>query len=631
MRPELGLFSSQKFLPIFVAQFLGALNDNIFKSALLILIAFSLTNQQAQATATSNFAAILYIIPIFIVSYIAGQLADRSNKSRMIQKNKIAEITIAFMSAVALWSESTTLLLSALFLMGAQSAMFGPNKYAILPQLMQGRDLVQANAHIATGTFIAVLIGTVMGALLIQTDQAWRWVGLSMLVIATLGFLAAKRIPEIEVGESDLQIDWNPLSQIKKVVRIARLNKTFWLAILGVSWFWFVGTAYLTQLPALVRFIGGGDESVVTLFLILFVSGIALGCALSANWSGARSDIGIVPCALFGLFIAGIDFAIIPALPEEVINSKSLLSVTEFVGSWRGIHISFDVVLVGFFCGAFALPMFIELQHQTRRENRARMIALSNMLNALAMILSSSFALIMLNIFDVSLSSFLITVAILSGIITLFFGKKLLLQTFRFLSYLVCRCLYRIETQGLEKLPQTGAALLVCNHLSFADPPLIFGTSRRPIRFLMEHSIYQTPWIRWAFAAVGAIPMCSPLESRAVYRKAMETAIEALKNGEMVIIFPEGQVTRDGKPNPFKRGVEKILEAAPVTVYPVGITGLWGSMLSYKNGKPFEGLPAKPRLRVGVSVGEPINPEKATAQCLETEVRSLVQALEEKI
>ena len=631
MRPDVGLFSSQKFLPIFIAQFLGALNDNIFKSALLILIAFSLTNQQAQATATSNLAAILYIIPIFLVSYIAGQLADRSNKPRMIQKNKIAEITIAFMSAAALWSESTELLLSALFLMGAQSAMFGPNKYAILPQLMQGRDLVQANAHIATGTFIAVLIGTVMGALLIQTEQAWRWVGLSMLVIAVLGFIAAKRIPEIEVGESDLQIDWNPLSQIQKVLRIARLNKMVWLAMLGVAWFWFVGTAYLTQLPALVRFIGGGDESVVTLFLVLFVSGIALGCAISANWSGARSDLGIVPCALLGLFIWGVDFAIIPPLPENPLNTGNLLSVTEFLTSWRGIHLSFDMVLVGFFSGAFALPLFIELQHQTRRENRARMIALSNMLNAIAMISSSALALLMLNLLDVSLSTFLIIVAIFSGAITLFFGQKLMLQTFRFLSYLVCRGLYKINVEGLEKLPRTGPALLVCNHLSFADPPVIFGISRRPIRFMMYSDLYNKRWIRWAFAAVGAIPTCSPLENRAVFRKAMETATEALKNGEMVMIFPEGKVTRDGKPNPFKRGVEKILEVHPVPVYPIGLTGLWASMLSYANGKPFEGLPKKPRIPVRLSIGDAIDPEQATVMQLEAEVLALVQQLEEEI
>lgn len=616
-----GLVFSRKFLPIFLAQFGGALNDNLFKSALLVVIAFQLTEAPAQAATTSNLAAILFILPFFFLSYIAGQLADRSNKARMIQKNKIAEIIIAVLCPLAFWSESLVFLIFVLALLGAQSAMFGPNKYAVLPQLMQGRDLVRANAHIAVGTFVAILSGTIIGALLLQTNQSWVWIGLTMLSIAFSGFFAAKQIPETEIGEPDLKIDWNLLTQIRKLIRLARKNRTIWLTILGLSWFWFGGTAYLTQMPALVRFIGGGDESVVTLFLVLFIFGIGVGCGLSAWLSSHKPDLGIVPCALLGLCICGIDFAIIP-----LHESGSLLSASEFTSSSRGIHISIDIFLVGLFGGAFSIPLYTELQYQSRRENRARMIALSNMINAVAMVVSGLLAIFLMGILTIGLTGFLIIIALLNGVAALVFFRKLMVETFRFIAFVLSRCLYRIKIQGMNNVPKTGAALLVCNHISYLDPVIIFGASRRPIRFLMDYEIYSLPGLNWVFRGAGAIPLCSPLENRNVYQSAINEAVSALNNDELVMIFPEGRLSRDGGTGSFKRGLEKILEAhTEAPVYPMAIRGLWGSYFSHGNGPALRSMPKLPWYRVSILVGKKIEPEDASAENLREEVGLLIQ------
>lgn len=618
MKASPSLFFSRRFYPIFFAQFGGALNDHIFKSALLVLIAFQLTNAPTQASTINNLAAIIFIFPYFILSYLAGQLADRSNKARMIQKNKIAEIIIAVLCLLAFASESLLFLLVVLLLTGAQSAMFGPNKYALLPQLLKEEDLVRANAHVASGTFIAVLTGTLIGALLAQTEKVWFWIGLTMLAISATGLFTARLIPETAVGDSSIKIEWNPITQFYKISRLAKKNQRVWLTILGLAWFWFVATAYLIQIPALVRFIGGGNESVVTLFLALFISGIGAGCLFSAWISGNKPELGIVPVALAGLGIAGMDFAFMP--PQ---NPMTLLSAKEFLTSRQGLGASLSTFSIGLYVGAFSILFYTELQSQTRKKNRARMVALSNMLNALAMVIASLFAIVTISLLKLSLSGFLFLIAILNFIAAIVFFRKLTIETLRFLAFAITRCLYRIRCRGLATIPKSGAALLVCNHISYMDPVILAGSIRRPVRFLMDHEIYAIPVLNWFFRQAGAIPVCSPKQNRTIYRSAITLAAEALKNGEIVMIYPEGGISKSGNPKEFKRGFEKILHKQPATVYPMAIKGLWGSFFSQGNGPALKSLPKRPWYRVTLNVGEPIQAEHAKVDHVFNEVLRL--------
>jgi len=620
MKSLLRIFTSKRFLPIFIAQFGGALNDNLFKSAMLIIVAFQLTDAAAQASTINNVAALLFILPYFLFSTLAGQLADRGDKAVMIQKNKIAEILIVLVGALALYLQSIPLLLFILFCLGTQSAMFGPNKYAVLPQLLQGKDLVTGNALIASGTFIAILTGTFIGGILAQQQSAWIWIATGCLVTAIGGYLASLKIPRIEIGSPDLKVDWNMLGQSIKLLTLARGQQRVWTAILGVSWFWFIGSGYLTQIPTIVRYIGGGDESVVTLFLALFIIGVGLGCALAAKLSSFVVEIGIAPIAMLLLGLTGLDLAQI-----EASQTLSLMGINAFLDSPEGLRISLDILLIGIFGGAFALPMYTELQQASSLENRARIISINNVINAVFMVTSAILAIGILGVLQFQLSTYLVVISILNLIYAVFVFTRTPVQSLRFLAEVFSRLFYRIESEEVAQLPEEGPALLVCNHVSYADPVVIFGASKRPIRFIMAKEIRNKAPFNLVFQASRTLAICSPLEDRKTYEETIREAANSLRNGELVMIFPEGRLSPDGEIGTFRRGVEKLLENAPVPVYPMAIRGIWGSFFSHGNGPALRsGFHLRLRRRaIQLKVGMAIPPEEVNALILQGHVETL--------
>lgn len=625
MLKALALFKSPNFLPIFIVQFGGALNDNLFKSAMLILVAFQLTDAASQASTINNLAALLFILPFFLLSPIAGQLADRGNKAEMIQNNKIAEMLIALAAMGALFSQSISLMLFVLFLLGAQSSMFGPNKYALLPQLLTGEKLVKGNAFIASGTFIAILLGTLAGALLAQQQTPWAWIGGACIITAVIGYLAARQIPVTEIGEPELILSWNLYKQTKLLLGIARHNQRTWGAIMGVSWFWFTGAAYLTQIPTIVRYIAGGDPSVVTLFLGLFILGIGLGCALSAWISGHKAETGISPIAILCTGLAGLSLAFLGSDHSSHHEPIALINTQQFLNSQHGLQLSLNVLLIGCFGGAFALPLYTELQQSTRTGNRARIISINNVLNAVFMMVSSLIALLVLGIFKQELWIYLGLVATLNILFAFYLHSRLSVRTWRLLAQLGSHLIYKLDIEQINQLPKEGAALLVCNHVSYADPIIIFGGCKRPIRFLMDKKIRETRLMSCALRQARTLGISSPIEDRKAYEYAMGEAIQSLKNGELVFIFPEGRLTKDGEIGHFHRGVEKLIEGHPVPVIPMAIQGLWGSFFSHESGFAFkDGF--KPRLtrrKVKLVVGDPVPPEQVTAAGLRQIVQSL--------
>jgi len=587
---------------------------------MLIIVAFQLTDAAAQASTINNVAALLFILPYFLFSTLAGQLADRGDKAVMIQRNKIAEILIVLVGALALYLQSIPLLLFILFCLGTQSAMFGPNKYAVLPQLLQGKDLVTGNALIASGTFIAILTGTLIGGILAQQQSAWIWIATGCLVTAIGGYLASLKIPRIEIGSPDLKVDWNMLGQSIKLLTLARGQQRVWTAILGVSWFWFIGSGYLTQIPTIVRYIGGGDESVVTLFLALFIIGVGLGCALAAKLSSFVVEIGIAPIAMLLLGLTGLDLAQI-----EASQTLSLMGINAFLDSPEGLRISLDILLIGIFGGAFALPMYTELQQASSLENRARIISINNVINAVFMVTSAILAIGILGVLQFQLSTYLVVISILNLIYAVFVFTRTPVQSLRFLAEVFSRLFYRIESEEVAQLPEEGPALLVCNHVSYADPVVIFGASKRPIRFIMAKEIRNKAPFNLVFQASRTLAICSPLEDRKTYEETIREAANSLRNGELVMIFPEGRLSPDGEIGTFRRGVEKLLENAPVPVYPMAIRGIWGSFFSHGNGPALRsGFHLRLRRRaIQLKVGMAIPPEEVNALILQGHVETL--------
>lgn len=603
------LYFSQRFLPIFLVQLGGALNDNFFKSLVLITIAFNVDNFTA-ISINNNLAVLLLIAPAIFLSPLAGQLADRAYKPKMIQMNKVLEIIIAGFATIALYFESTIGMLLVLFALGAQSAMFAPNKYAILPQLMQDHELVVANAQIATATFIALLLGTLLGAYVSTLNNDW-WVASGfMFTVAIAGWFAAKCLPATEKGDSTLKIDWHLGKQAWLATKLIRKERSLSRHIIGLGWFWFIATAIFTQLPAYIKFTLQGTETQVTLGIGMLITGIALGSWRAAQAAGKQPEVGLVVPALFSISL--LTFGLGWPIPQLSFKYHWLISY-------------FSLFMIGTGLGAFAVTLYSGLQQQTRLQNRARIIATSNLINAVAMVIIASIGLILFGIFLLNIKTYWFFIALLNLAVLMYFGKHEAKATLRYLASITSRFVYRIQCHNLETLPEKHAGLIVCNHVSYADAVIIFGAIRRPIRFVINKDIYEKKAINWIFRAVDCIPICSPLQDRATYRAANQSCIEALSNGELVLIFPEGSLTKDGELNEFKRGMMNILKKQPTLVYPISIHGLWGSFFSHGGiGAALKGLPRCWRHTITLRAGNAIPADEVTPSIAQDAVKNLL-------
>lgn len=397
MSSQFGLLRQRRFLPLFITQFLGAFNDNVLKNAMVILITFQGARMSsADPKLMVNVCAGLFILPFFLFSATAGQLADKFEKSQLIRLVKIIEIAIMLVAAIGFWLPNLALLLTALFLMGMHSTLFGPIKYSILPQHLHDDELIGGNALIESGTFLAILLGTILGGSLIAIDanagDAGRhYASATCFTIAVLGYLASRGIPKAPAPEPGMQINWNPLSETWRSLRFAKQNRTVFLSILGISWFWFYGAMFLSQFPAFAKENLGGGESVVTLLLALFSVGIGVGSLLCEKLSGKQVEPGLVPLGSIGLTVFAIDLYF--AAP---IASGGTMGATAFLSQPASWRILVDLVLIGVFGGFYCVPLYALMQTRSEASHRSRTIAANNIVNALFMVIAALLAIVLL-------------------------------------------------------------------------------------------------------------------------------------------------------------------------------------------------------------------------------------------
>lgn len=384
MSGQFGLLKTRRFAPFFATQFLGAFNDNLFKNALVVLLTFRAASWTTLAPEIlANLAAGIFILPFFLFSATAGQLADKYDKATLARLVKVLEMLIMGVSAAGFWLHSLPVLLVALFLLGCHSTLFGPVKYAILPQHLHSDELVGGNALIEAGTFVAILIGTLAGGLLAGSVGHPAWIALGGLGVAALGYLTSRGIPAAPAPDPELRVNPNPFTETWRNIRFAREDRGVYLAILGISWFWLYGALFLAQFPAYAKKVLGGGEPVVTLLLATFTVGIGLGSLLCERLSGKHVEIGLVPLGSIGLTLFGIDLAFAsPGLPPAgaPLGVGALLG---FAWAWR---VLFDLVMLGMFGGFFIVPLYALVQVRSAPAHRARVIAANNILNALFMV-----------------------------------------------------------------------------------------------------------------------------------------------------------------------------------------------------------------------------------------------------
>ena len=614
------LLRERRFAPFFWTQFLGAGNDNVYKNALVIFVAF----QAATMTALSpndlvNIAAAVFIAPFVLFSATAGQIADKFEKSRLIRFVKLFEIGIMVVGAIGFYRRDRVLLFLALGLMGVHSTLFGPVKYAILPQNLKPNELIGGNGLVEMGTFVAILLGEIVGGVVIAIKPSGPLLaGVVAIAIAIAGYFVSRGIPITPAVAPELKINWNPFTETAHNLRFAYGNRVVWLSMLGISWFWFYGATYLTQFATFTKDVLGGDEHVATLLLAIFSVGIGIGSLLCERLSGHKVELGLVPFGSIGLSVFAIDLY----FASESLSPMGLSGIDGFLAVGAHWRVAADLVLLGMFGGFYIVPLYALIQERSDPAYRSRIIAANNILNALFMVASAGIALGLLKA-GLSIPGLFLATGLMNAIVALYIYTLVPEFLMRFLAWLLIHSVYRVDKEGLERVPQEGACVIVCNHVSYVDPVVIAASVRRPIRFVMDHRIYAVPLLNFIFRTMRAIPIASAKEDATLKETAFAAAAAALRAGEIVCIFPEGKITDNGELNRFRPGLQRILEQAPVPVVPMALRGLWGSFFSRapegKAMRRLRGLFSK----IALVAGPPVAPSRATPELLQETVLAL--------
>ncbi|AVH13879.1 MFS transporter [Acinetobacter indicus] len=432
MEKNENLLATRRFLPMFCTQFLGALNDNVFKQALLLVITYGWISQQSGSISTlNNLAALLFILPYFIFSATAGQIADKYERSQLVRYLKLLEIAVMLLATVGFLIGNLWLLMFALFLMGAQSTFFGPIKYAILPEILKPNELMSGNALFQSGTSIAILVGMILGGAVISLSAGnLLWISLTVLAIAVVGYLASRFILKQPIAAPQLEVDWNFFRTSIQTLKYAKNLPLIFLILLGNSWYWFYGATYLTQIPQLTQQNLHASENVVSLLLTFFSVGIGVGSLLCRKIGGTEVNIKMVPIGAVGLTVFA--FYLAAALAFVPPQTGKLLGLSEvFQQGWSYYHVMLAVTLLGISGGFYIVPLYAMMQAYSPRSHRARVVAANNILNAIFMVSSAIFSIIILSVLQIDLKILFCITAVLSAIFTiwLLFKLKSMLDT----------------------------------------------------------------------------------------------------------------------------------------------------------------------------------------------------------
>ncbi|TBV11130.1 MFS transporter [Stutzerimonas kirkiae] len=477
---SLALLGKKRFLPLFVTQLLGAFNDNLFKQALVLAILYRI-GSTVDANVLVNLSALLFILPFFLFSALGGQFGERFEKSRLIRALKLWEVAIMTVGALAMWFAHLPLLLLVLFCMGTQSALFGPVKYSILPQVLDERELMAGNGLVEMGTFLAILGGTLVAGLLMSSERYAILVAASVLAVALAGYLASRQIPLARAPLPELALDWHILRQTRQILRLGfGQHRSVSRAMIGNSWFWFLGATYLTQIPAFAKGVLNGNETAVTLILSVFSIGIASGSMLCARLSARKVEIGLVPLGALGVSLCGVllwwHASTFSAAPQ-VLGAWGLLA--EPGARW----ILLDIFGLGLFGGIYIVPLYALIQSRSPEHQRARVVAANNILNALFMVCSAILAILLLAVVGLSIAQLFLVVSLFNLLLAFYLFRAVPEFLLRCGAWLLGRTRQRVRGEGGERIPAHGAALLLARHERWVEVLLIGGAMRRPVHF----------------------------------------------------------------------------------------------------------------------------------------------------
>jgi 1-acyl-sn-glycerol-3-phosphate acyltransferase len=626
---QFALLRQRRFAPFFWTQFAGAANDNLFKFAFTVMVTYQLQVAWMPPALAGLVIGALFILPFLLFSATSGQLADKFDKRSLILAVKWLEIAIMVLAGFGFFAGNVTVLLACTFLMGLHSTLFGPVKFAYLPQHLDERELTGGNGMVEMGTFVAILLGQVAGGLIVGIPAIGpQAVGLACIALAVAGRLVAQAIPASPASDPALRINWNLFSETWRNLALAHGNVVVFRSLLGISWMWFFGAVFLSQFPSFAKEVLHGNAQVASLLLVVFSLGIGTGSLLCELLSRRHVEIGLVPLGAIGMTVFAVDlyFASRGLPPSAEMGLGAFLAQA---AHWR---VMLDLALLSLFAGLYSVPMYALIQLRAQPTHRARIIAANNILNALFMIGSSVIAGALLKA-GFGIPQIFLFVGIANALVAMYIFLLVPEYLLRFTAWVLTRLVYRFHVRGDEHIPVQGAAVLVCNHVSFVDAVLLMAASPRPIYFVMDHRIFRVPVLGWLFRLARAIPVAPQKEDPAVYEAAFERAAQVLREGDLLAIFPEGAITRDGELQPFKPGILKILERAAAdgvqpAVVPMALSNLWGSFFSRieKAGAMVRPFRRGVFNRVGLDVGAPVPAAQAQPELLRQRVAALLHA-----
>lgn len=589
---QTGLLATPSFIGLLVTQFLGALNDNMFRW-LIVPIAKYRVGDEMHAWAMSAGLA-CFVLPYIVLAAPAGYLADRFSKRRVMVWLKVTEVAVMALGIFAIWVGNVWFMFATVFLMGAQSALFGPSKYGSLPELVRPDRLSAANGLIGLTTIIAVIAGSMAGFALYDltgpdgTRNLWISAA-ALLGVATLGWLASLNIACLLPAAENRAFPKNPVGQMWRDVKQLGSHQALLRAALGSAFFWSLASLAQMNLDGYGLEELHLEQSQIGTLLATLALGVGLGNVLAAKLSGGKIELGLVPLGAIGITLAA---------------GGMYFTTDSYAGT------CFMLVALGTSAGLFDVPLQAFLQDRSPSASRGGILAAANLLTFCGTLGVSGLYAVLRGPMGLSAPLVYLLAAMATAVLVVYAVRTLVGPMVRLLVWMASRTFYRVRLEGLANFPVQGGALLAANHVSWLDGILLMLHSPRPIRMIAYADYVQTWWMRRLADDCGVIPI-KPGDRRSVV-DSIRTARQALQQGEIVCIFPEGGITRSGQTAPFKPGMLSMLAGTSAPLVPVHLGGLWGSVFSYSGGKFFWKLPRRLPYSVSIRFGEPIaQPESA--------------------
>jgi acyl-[acyl-carrier-protein]-phospholipid O-acyltransferase/long-chain-fatty-acid--[acyl-carrier-protein] ligase len=593
MKEYLSLLFSRRFGPLFCSQFLGAFNDNFFKNAILVFILYRLAEKAGiNGEMLMPLASALFVLPYFLFSATAGQMADHFQKATMIRWTKAAEIGVMVVGATALMVENIYAMMAVLFLLGNQATFFGPLKYAILPEELKEKELMAGNALIEGGTFIAILLGTIAGGLLVMIENGPMLVAATMIGVAFVGWLFALLVPKTGTATKSVGIGYNVVTETYRILRYVASDKALFLPLLGISWFWLIGAAFLTEFPPFAKDVLGGDQKLVTLFMTVFSVGIAIGSAACGRILKGEISAKFVPVASIGVALFSFDLW----ASTHSLSPQQGLTVEVFLSTFTGIRITADLFLLSVAGGLYATPLYAIMQVRAEESHRARVIAANNIMNA-ALMTSGAMFLTACLAMGLTIPQIFLALAGMSMVSAVYICKLLPRELFKTVAAFIFRRLYRVEVTGLEKLEGIdGPIVFVANHVSWLDGPLMNAFMPGETAFAINTFVFKKWWgsLSKYFANMIPVDPTNPMSTK--------TMIRAVEDGKRLVIFPEGRLTVTGSIMKVYDGPAVIADKAKATLVPVKLDGVQFHPLNRLKGK----MPQRRFPKITIAIQDPV-------------------------